>query len=117
MGDFFFARIFIFILIVGASYFLARQNPDVEKLSPYECGFEPYENARHIFDVNFCVIANLGTNIKLYVSKDQIVFIELSNAYKTKFENNTRYFNSRRDYVIFVTICDRHCDISKIHYY
>jgi NADH-quinone oxidoreductase subunit A len=45
------------VLIVGASYFLARQNPESEKLSAYECGFEPYEDTRHTFDVRFCVIA------------------------------------------------------------
>ncbi len=47
------------IVIVGASYLLARQNPDAEKLSAYECGFEPYEDTRHVFDVKFCVIAIL----------------------------------------------------------
>jgi NADH-quinone oxidoreductase subunit A len=47
------------VLIIGASYFLARQNPDSEKLSAYECGFEPYEDTRHTFDVKFCVIAIL----------------------------------------------------------
>lgn len=51
--------IILTVVIIGASYFLARQNPDVEKLSSYECGFEPYEDARHTFDVNFCVIAIL----------------------------------------------------------
>ena len=45
------------IVIIGASYFLARQNPDSEKLSAYECGFEPYDDARHVFDVRFCVVA------------------------------------------------------------
>lgn len=47
------------IVIIGASYFLVRQNPDPEKLSAYECGFEPYEDTRHTFDVRFCVIAIL----------------------------------------------------------
>ena len=47
------------VLILGASYFLARQNPDSEKLSAYECGFEPYEDARHTFDIKFCVISIL----------------------------------------------------------
>lgn len=47
------------VLIIGASYLLARQNPESEKLSAYECGFEPYEDARHTFDVKFCVIAIL----------------------------------------------------------
>lgn len=47
------------VLIIGASYFLSRQNPESEKLSAYECGFEPYEDTRHTFDVKFCVIAIL----------------------------------------------------------
>ena len=59
--------IFIFLIIaiilssiiIVFSYFLARQNPETEKLSAYECGFEPYEDARHTFDVRFCVIAIL----------------------------------------------------------
>lgn len=51
--------IILTILIMVSSYFLARQNPDVEKLSAYECGFEPYEDARCTFDVKFCVTAIL----------------------------------------------------------
>ena len=51
--------IILTVLIIGASYFLARQNPESEKLSAYECGFEPYEDTRHIFDIKFCVIAIL----------------------------------------------------------
>jgi len=47
------------VIIIGASFLLARQNPEAEKLSAYECGFEPYEDARHTFDVKFCVIAIL----------------------------------------------------------
>jgi NADH-quinone oxidoreductase subunit A len=47
------------VVIIGASYFLAKQNPDSEKLSAYECGFEPYEDARHTFDIKFCVVAIL----------------------------------------------------------
>ena len=51
--------IFLTVLIIGASYFIARQNPESEKLSAYECGFEPYEDTRHTFDIRFCVIAIL----------------------------------------------------------
>ena len=47
------------VLIIGASYLLAIQNPESEKLSAYECGFEPYDNARHLFDVKFCVTSIL----------------------------------------------------------
>ena len=51
--------ILLTLIIIGASYFLARQNPESEKLSAYECGFEPYEDTRHTFDIRFCVIAIL----------------------------------------------------------
>ena len=34
-----------------ASLVIAAQKPDPEKLSPYECGFEPFEDARGRFDV------------------------------------------------------------------
>lgn len=47
------------VTIVGASFLLARQNPESEKLSAYECGFEPYEDTRNTFDIRFCVIAIL----------------------------------------------------------
>jgi len=51
--------ILLTVVILAASYLLARQNPDAEKLSAYECGFEPYEDTRHVFDIKFCVIAIL----------------------------------------------------------
>ena len=47
------------LVLIGFSYFLAKQNPDSEKLSAYECGFEPYEDSRHTFDIRFYVIAVL----------------------------------------------------------
>jgi NADH-quinone oxidoreductase subunit A len=47
------------VILVGLSYFLVVQNPETEKLSSYECGFEPYEDARHKFDVKFYLVAIL----------------------------------------------------------
>ena len=47
------------LIILGASYILAVQSPDTEKLSAYECGFDPYEDARHTFDVRFYLVAIL----------------------------------------------------------
>ena len=44
---------------VGASLLLGRQNPDPEKLSPYECGFEAFDDARRQFDVRFYLVAIL----------------------------------------------------------
>ena len=42
---------------VAASLILARQRPDSEKLSPYECGFEAFDDARRQFDVRFYLVA------------------------------------------------------------
>ena len=38
-------------LIMIASWIVAKQNPDEEKLSPYECGFDAFEDTRSQFDV------------------------------------------------------------------
>ena len=46
-------------LILLASFVIARQRPDSEKLSSYECGFEPFEDARNRFDVRFYLVAIL----------------------------------------------------------
>jgi NADH-quinone oxidoreductase subunit A len=49
----------IAILMIAASLVLARQRPDSEKLSPYECGFDPFEDARVRFDVRYYLVAIL----------------------------------------------------------
>jgi len=54
-----FVSISLALIILGASYFLGVQKPDVEKLSVYECGFDPYEDSRNKFDVRFYLIAIL----------------------------------------------------------
>jgi NADH-quinone oxidoreductase subunit A len=46
-------------VIIVASLILARQKPDSEKLSPYECGFEPFADARSKFDVRFYLVSIL----------------------------------------------------------
>ena len=38
---------------------LSPSNPDPEKLSVYECGFEPFEDSRMEFDVRFYLVAIL----------------------------------------------------------
>lgn len=58
--------LFIFILVIslllfGIAYFLSLSTiKDSEKLSQYECGFEPFDEAtRHPFDVHFYVVGIL----------------------------------------------------------
>ena len=50
---------FIAIAMVGGSLLAARQKPYAEKLSSYECGFEPFDDARRRFDVRFYLVAIL----------------------------------------------------------
>src|SRR5512138_2188045 len=47
----------VVLLTVGAV--LAPNKPDPEKLSPYECGFEAFEDARMKFDVRYYLVAIL----------------------------------------------------------
>lgn len=46
-------------VVLGLSFFIAIQSPDLEKTSAYECGFEPFEDARNRFDVRFYIVAIL----------------------------------------------------------
>ncbi len=46
-------------MMVMASYMIARQRPDSEKVSAYECGFEAFDDARSKFDVRFYLVAIL----------------------------------------------------------
>src|SRR3954470_12247019 len=47
------------VVMLSASLLLAKQNPDSEKLSPYECGFEAFDDARRQFDVRFYLVSIL----------------------------------------------------------
>lgn len=59
--------VFVFLIVallfsmvpVLLGWLLGPRRPDPEKLSPYECGFEPFEDARIRFDVRYYLIAIL----------------------------------------------------------
>ena len=44
---------------VVINFILSPKKPDPEKLSAYECGFEPFEDSRMEFDVRFYLVAIL----------------------------------------------------------
>ena len=44
---------------IMVNFIIAPKNPDPEKLSPYECGFEPFEDSRMKFEVRFYLVAIL----------------------------------------------------------
>ena len=47
------------VVPVALGSLLGPNNPDSEKLSPYECGFEAFEDARMRFDVRYYLVAIL----------------------------------------------------------
>ena len=57
--------IFLFVALglsigfIVLNFFLSPKNPDPEKLSAYECGFEAFSDSRMEFDVRFYLVAIL----------------------------------------------------------
>ncbi|MDE2086725.1 MAG: NADH-quinone oxidoreductase subunit A [Xanthomonadaceae bacterium] len=47
----------VVLLVIGM--LAGKRRPDAEKLSPYECGFEAFEDARARFDVRYYLLAIL----------------------------------------------------------
>lgn len=50
---------FLMLIILAATYFINIPSNDYEKHSAYECGFEPFGDARSFFDVQFYTIGLL----------------------------------------------------------
>tara|TARA_B100000809_G_scaffold18236_1_gene16129 strand:- start:5876 stop:6244 length:369 start_codon:yes stop_codon:yes gene_type:complete len=65
LSNYFSIIIFLFLslgLSVGfivLNFILSPRNPDPEKLSAYECGFEPFSDSRMEFDIRFYLVAIL----------------------------------------------------------
>nr|AIL23355.1 NADH dehydrogenase subunit 3 [Myrmotherula urosticta]AIL23356.1 NADH dehydrogenase subunit 3 [Myrmotherula urosticta] len=47
------------IILTLLNFWLAQMNPNSEKLSPYECGFDPLGSARLPFSIRFFLVAIL----------------------------------------------------------
>ncbi|MBA1445428.1 MAG: NADH-quinone oxidoreductase subunit A [Chromatiales bacterium] len=47
------------VVVIGMGFLLGTRKPDAEKLSPYECGFEAFGDARMKFDVRYYLVAIL----------------------------------------------------------
>jgi len=51
--------VLIGVALLSLGSLLGPRRPDSEKLSPYECGFEAFEDSRMKFDVRFYLVAIL----------------------------------------------------------
>ena len=47
------------VVLIAAGWLLGPRRPDSEKVSPYECGFEAFEDSRTKFDVRYYLVAIL----------------------------------------------------------
>ena len=47
------------VVLIVLGFLLGRRNPDPDKLAPYECGFEAFEDSRMKFDVRYYLVAIL----------------------------------------------------------
>ena len=47
------------VLLLALGFVFGMRRPDPEKLSPYECGFEAFEDSRMKFDVRYYLVAIL----------------------------------------------------------
>ena len=56
---FLFVAFGISVGFIVLNFILSPKHPDPEKLSAYECGFEPFEDSRMEFDVRFYLVAIL----------------------------------------------------------
>lgn len=51
--------LFMGVIMLVLGFLLGPRRPDAEKASPYECGFEAFEDARMKFDVRYYLVAIL----------------------------------------------------------
>ena len=56
---FFFFCLIISIILFSLSFFLVYQQANLEKLSAYECGFNPFGDARYKFEVHYYLVGIL----------------------------------------------------------
>jgi NADH-quinone oxidoreductase subunit A len=68
IGIFFIISMILSIVVVVASMLVINQYGDSEKVSTYECGFDPFDDSRSKFDIRFYLVSILFIVFDLEVS-------------------------------------------------
>lgn len=63
-----FLLFFVILLLLLSNLLTVSKSFDVEKNSPYECGFNPFEDAREPFEIQFYLVAILFIIFDLEIS-------------------------------------------------
>ena len=65
---YFIIAVILSTIMSSASYILAIRKPETEKVSAYECGFEPFSDTRQQFEVRFFLVGILFIIFDLEIS-------------------------------------------------
>jgi NADH:ubiquinone oxidoreductase subunit 3 (subunit A) len=65
---YFIIAVVLSVIMSGASYILAIRRPETEKVSAYECGFDPFTDTRQQFEVRFFLVGILFIIFDLEIS-------------------------------------------------
>ena len=68
LGVLIICSIFLSIIVFGVSYIVGVKLPDIEKVSVYECGFDPFGSSRVPFSVKFFLVGILFLIFDLEIS-------------------------------------------------
>jgi NADH:ubiquinone oxidoreductase subunit 3 (subunit A) len=68
ISKFFIICVAVVLILFSLSFFLVYQTPEKEKFSYYECGFNPFSDARSKFEVRFYLVAVLFLLFDLEIS-------------------------------------------------
>lgn len=96
--DLFYLFIFLIIsvglsgIISTASFILSEKTPDKEKVSVYECGFDPFHNPGEPFSVRFFLIAIL------------FLIFDLEITYLLPWSNFSAYLSINGQTIVYIFV-------------
>nr|AFB19826.1 NADH dehydrogenase subunit 3 [Schoeniparus rufogularis] len=85
-------------ILTAVNFWLAQTNPDSEKLSPYECGFDPLGSARLPFSIRFFLVAIL------FLLFDLEIALLLPLPWATQLQNPTTTLTWASTLILILTL-------------